>query len=425
MDEIIERLIAMKPVYWKNKSLSDVSKIDLTFEDILDAENRLQRFAPLIQRLFPETEDGIIESPFVKTDSLKEALEGYFHKRINGDLFVKCDSNLKVAGSIKARGGIYEVLKHAEELLIEEGLVDLKSDYSVLAEKKYKNFLSGYKIAVGSTGNLGLSIGIISAALGFKVTIHMSKDAKEWKKKLLRERGAEVIEYEDDYSRAVEAGREESNRDPKSYFIDDENSRDLFLGYAVAALRLNKQLSDAGIEINDDKKLNVYVPCGVGGAPGGIMFGLKSLYGSNARCYFAEPTHAPCMTLGLATGKKNKMHVRDYGIDNITEADGLAVGSPSGLVSDMAEKILDGAFTVEDKFLFKMLYLIKEKEDIKIEPSAAAGFAGPFITDTEDDDVHVLWTTGGLFLPDELYSSMYEKGKSLFNERRNICALGE
>jgi len=420
-EAVLREVISLNEVVWFNEKKMGFDKFretsEIKYEDIVDAEERLKRFAPLIKELFPETEDGIIESPLIEINKMKKELEALYNNVINGKLYIKCDSHLQVAGSVKARGGIYEVLKHAETLAIENGLLAETENYSKLASSEFKKFFSGYSIGVGSTGNLGLSIGIISSALGFKVTVHMSHDAKEWKKQLLRKKGAIVREYNEDYTKAVEEGRKQCAGDNKAYFIDDENSMDLFLGYSVAALRLQRQLREANIEINEENQLYVYLPCGVGGAPGGITFGLKYIFKDNVHCFYAEPTHSPCMLMGLLTGKYNEAHVGDYGIDNITEADGLAVGAPSRLASLISEKLIDGIYTIEDKELLKILALLFNSENLRIEPSAAAAFYGiQNIKNNSVNTIHVAWATGGLFLPEEIYNGMYKQGMKLINE---------
>ena len=324
----------------------------------------------------------------------------------------KYDSHLPIAGSIKARGGVYEVLKVAEKLAVEHQLLTEADDYSILDSEPFREFFAGYSIAVGSTGNLGLSIGIIGAKLGFNVTVHMSAEAKQWKKDLLRVKGVHVVEYDADFSQAVAEGRKQSEKVANSHFIDDENSPDLFLGYAVAALRLKKQLDELSIIIDDQHPLFIYLPCGVGGSPGGITFGLKLLFGKNVQCYFAEPTHAPAMLLGLMTGLHDAVAVQDFGIDNITEADGLAVGRPSGFVGKNVGQLIGGVYTVEDQTLYQLLALLADAERVFLEPSALAGFAGPLrLPEQVGGAVHIAWATGGSMVPQKIMDGFYEKGR--------------
>lgn len=413
----LKNMMEYKEVLWLNDQLLPAAQIlpDLSLgeQDILDAEARLKRFAPYIAHVFPETEEqaGIIESPLTELTHIQDSLKQQSSTEINGSFYLKEDNKLPISGSVKARGGIYEVLAFAEKLALEAGLITEDGDYKKFADDEFKQHFSQYTLVCGSTGNLGLSIGIMGAELGFNVIIHMSDDARKWKKDMLRSKGVTVIEHSDDYSKAVAEGRGETVGDPKSYFIDDENSITLFLGYAVAAIRLKAQLQAENINISTEQPLNVYLPCGVGGGPGGIAFGLKVVFGDAVNCYFAEPTHAPCMTLGLMTGYHDKISVQDFGMDNVTAADGLAVGRASGFVGKLLENLISGSYTVSDENLFKMLAEMDDKENIKLEPSALAGVSGPAAV--KKGGVHIAWSTGGNMVPDAVYQEYYKQGKSL------------
>lgn len=428
---LVNDLVDLKEVVWFNPKVTTTDQglpyVGLTQDDVIDAQARLQRFAPYLAKAFPETAvtKGIIESEVVDILKMKVALEKRYNTSISGQLRLKKDSHLPISGSIKARGGIYEVLTHAEKLAINAGLLSTDDNYEKLFSDKFREFFSQYSIAVGSTGNLGMSIGIMSAKLGFSVSVHMSADARQWKKDKLRSHGVNVVEYEQDYSIAVEEGRKEAEKDPNCFFIDDENSKTLFLGYAVAGLRLKRQFEEQGVRVDSEHPLFVYLPCGVGGGPGGVAFGLKLAFGDAVHCLFAEPTHSPCMLLGVYTQLHEGISVQEIGIDNVTAADGLAVGRASGFVGRAMERLIDGYYTIDDQELYDLLSLLNKEEGIKLEPSALAGMAGAIhVTQAKDylqglsldsqkmqNATHLVWATGGGMVPVDEMQKYLAQGK--------------
>ena len=406
-DAVLNQLRSATPVFWQNTKMASfkdaAADVGLTQADVDAAMARLQRFAPYIQKVFPETQasNGIIESEFYRTERLRKVLG--IEK---GALYIKADNELPISGSIKARGGIYEVLQYAEKLALDHGLLSIEDDYSKLDSKPFRDFFSKYSVAVGSTGNLGLSIGIMSAKLGFKAQVHMSSDAKQKKKDKLIANGVEVFEYDGDYGQAVASGRQQVEQDPYGYFVDDENSKHLFLGYAVAGIRLKQQFDKAGITIDKQHPLYVYLPCGVGGGPGGVAFGLKLAFGDHVHCVFAEPVQSPCMLLGIYTGLHDEISVQDIGLSNHTIADGLAVGRASGFVGQALQRSLTAFYTVEDEELNRLLRVVHETEGLKLEPSACAGLAGIQYFKDIDKARHLVWATGGSMMPDAVFAEL-------------------
>lgn len=441
---LLEDIVNTREVFWVNPLYGTrhaEAFHTFTEKDIEEAENRLTRFAPFIMEAFPETEKsrGILESPLELIPVMQQKSSQLCGCDIPGRLYAKLDSHLPISGSIKARGGIYEVLHFAETIAMKYAKLSWKDNYAILKNEKFRSLFSQYSIVVGSTGNLGLSIGIMGAALGFKVVVHMSVDAKQWKKDMLRSKGVVVVEHADDYSKAVEAGRKEAESDHKGYFIDDESSKHLFLGYSVAAKRLQQQLKNLNIVVDADHPLIVYLPCGVGGGPGGVTFGLRTIFKEHVHCFFAEPTHSPAMLLGLMTGLHEKIAAQDFGIDNRTAADGLAVGRPSGLVGKILERDIAGVFTVQDDQLHLMLKMLADCENKFLEPSALAGFFGPMqlmatqsgkeflqkrnLLSKMSGATHITWATGGSMVPQAEMNKFYQQGVQVADRLKDTINL--
>jgi D-serine dehydratase len=389
-----------------------------------DARMRLARFAPLMARAIPELEvsEGKIGSPLLPTPRMQHAL-GLPPE--SGRLFVKCDHQLAVAGSIKARGGLHAVLQIAEDIADRHGLLD-KVGYDGLTSAEAREVFCRYTLSVGSTGNLGLSVGMFASILGFSAKVHMSAGAARWKKARLRELGAVVVEHDGDYEKAVAAGRLAAQQNVAAYFVDDENSLPLLFGYATAISELQRQLAVENVTVDEDHPLFVYVPCGVGGAPAGIALGLATTFGAAAHCFFVEPVQAPCVLLQMMAGDDSHPSIYDVGLGGETEADGMAVPRASLIAVKTSRPLISGILTVTDEVLFRLLALAYDVEGLVLEPSATAGFAAPGVvcgtpegraylnaaglTDRISRATHLVWTTGGSLLPSEEHATFVRRG---------------
>ena len=125
--EFVRELQLRHESAWMNPNLESadaaLAALPLTRTDVDDAEARLERFAPFIKKVFPETaaDRGLIESPLTEIENMRAWLNENEGAQLAGKLFLKRDSDLPVAGSVKARGGCYAVLKHTEDLALATG----------------------------------------------------------------------------------------------------------------------------------------------------------------------------------------------------------------------------------------------------------------------------------------------------------------
>ncbi|WP_052249089.1 D-serine ammonia-lyase [Leisingera sp. ANG-Vp] len=429
MDELLlRRLQALGSLMWINPGLGPVAaaQVPVRPEQVAEAEANWRALAPLLQLCFAELEQsgGVIASELIEVADLAAAMG-----QDKGRFFVKGDHALPVAGSVKARGGVYEVFLHGLSLARKLGLVASEAAPEALASGAVRERFGSYTVAVGSTGNLGLSVGIAARALGFRAVVHMSADAKPWKVKRLRHNEVEVVQHQADYGTAVASARQQAEADPTIYFVDDERSELLFFGYSAAAEELRDQLAERDIKVDAEHPLFLYLPCGIGGAPGGVAYGLKQVFGDHAHCFFVEPAQSPCALVQLASGLEKVVNVYDVGLTNRTEADGMAVAEVSQFVAQVMQPLLSGIYTVADDDLFRWLALAQDHAGLQLEPSAAACLGGPqMLLSTAEGQgylarhglegrlgqgTHVMWATGGSMVPEKEYQGFLQRGRAL------------
>jgi len=174
------------PCFWINQvslstgdSLPDIlSSLPLTTRDLDEAEQRWQRLRPVLSNLFSsETPDGLIKSPLHRASIKLQTSLGLTSS--SSVLLIKEDSKLAVCGSVKARGGLYETFKYAEDVNLDWSLDDddgsssskdsssssSSSSASSLLDAVQEGLMEDYTVVVGSTGNLGLSVGLAAASM--------------------------------------------------------------------------------------------------------------------------------------------------------------------------------------------------------------------------------------------------------------------
>ena len=138
------------------------------------------------------------------------------------------------------------------------------------------------------------------------------------------------------------------------------------------------------------------------------------------------------MMLGMATGENHRVSVQDFGIDNITVADGLAVGRASGFVGQLMRPFMSGCYSLTDERMYRMLAQLADSENIYLEPSALAGMYGPVLLEklpafqeyvkreglagVMAESTQLVWATGGSMVPEEEMRHYYQKGKDMIME---------
>ncbi|KOY55815.1 pyridoxal-5'-phosphate-dependent protein subunit beta [Streptomyces sp. XY332] len=216
--------------------------------------------------------------------------------------------------------------------------------------------LGARRIVTGSSGNHGIALARLAAALGAEVTVVLAGGAHPAKIALIRALGGRTV--------GVPGGVAE--RDARARALAEETGAVLVpssdhelvvAGQGTVGLEILAEAPDVE---------TVYVPTGGGGLLAGVCL---AAYGHPVRVVGVEPAGTPRYARSLAAGHPVRLAPGD------TVADGLRGQQPGAVPYPVIRDRVDDLVTVSDAEILASAALLRRR-GIEAEPSGAVALAG-------------------------------------------------
>jgi threonine dehydratase len=281
--------------------------------------------------------DFIQVTPLRRWDYLRRA-SGF-----EAPCFIKLE-NFQNTGSFKVRGAANKILRLKE--------TDPRRDHFVAA----------------SAGNHAQAVAFTAGRLGKQSTIVMPEGTPLVKAAATQDYGAQVIlhgaVYDEAYTRACEVLEKTSG----SVYVHAYADRDVILGQGTLGLEIDRQLTEMGIDRNQE--IQVVIPTGGGGLISGMGSCLKLLR-PKTKVFGVVCEAAPTMALSFEQGKI----LQPKAGRSRTLAEGLAVKSVHPLTFGFITHLVESFAIVNDDQIARAIAMLMERGKTVAEGAGAAGVA--------------------------------------------------
>jgi threo-3-hydroxy-L-aspartate ammonia-lyase len=288
--------------------------MNLSFNDIVEAQNRIQNY--------------VVKTPILTNQTLNQ--------KLGAEIYFKCE-NFQTTGSFKLRGAANKILRFKEE-----------------------NGHFPEKIVAVSSGNHAQAVAYLAKQFGIKALIYMEEKASPYKVKATRNHGAEVVLTKT--KKETEIYAEERVKEGYLY-IHSSNDEDLFCGQGTACLEAIQEIGDFDA---------VFTCCGGGGLIAGTYLACQNSISNQKikpKIFACEPLNANDTAISYRSGK-----IYSFEETPQTIADGAKTLRPSALTFPYIQK-LNGVYEIEEEEIIRWTQIISTTLKIFIEPTSALGIA--------------------------------------------------
>ena len=259
--------------------------------------------------------DNYSPTPLISLKKLSEKL------KLN-NIFYKDESKRFHLKSFKALGGAYAVEK-------------------VTKEKKETT------VSTATAGNHGRSVAWGSKRLGLKCKIFISEYVSEFRAKVMRDFGAEVIRVKGNYDNSLKECIKQSKQN-NWQIVQDVAWQDYKLvprltmaGYSVVMKEISEQ-------INNKKISHVILQAGVGGMAAAMVAGIARYLNHVPQIIVVEPESAACVLESIKAGEIKKISIKKESLMG-----GMSCDEVSMVPWEILKNSVNYCVTVSDNYISK------------------------------------------------------------------------
>ena len=216
-------------------------------------------------------------------------------------------------------------------------------------------------VVAASTGNHGLAVASVAAAMGLPCRVFVPAAAAPAKLALLRSSGVELVSVEGDPLLAELAAREASEQAPGTLLVPPYNDPRVILGQATLGLELLEQLADPPDAL--------FVAVGGGGLISGVALAVRSRW-PRCRIVGCLPAASPAMGAAVAAGRIVAAPLRP------TLSDATAGGiEPGAITVAICAALIDEFVEIEEAEIAAAMRAALLEHSLAIEGAAALALA--------------------------------------------------
>ena len=211
-------------------------------------------------------------------------------------------------------------------------------------------------ISTATAGNHGRSVAWGSKKLGLKCKIFISEYVSEFRAKVMRSFGADVIRVKGNYDASLKECIKQSKQN-NWQIVQDVAWQDYKLVPKLTMAGYSVMMKEISEQINNEKISHVILQAGVGGMAAAMVAGIARYLDNVPKIIVVEPDNAACVLESIKSGKIEKISIKKESIMG-----GMSCGEVSLLPWQILKNSVNHCITVSDDYVSQTVKFLASSE---------------------------------------------------------------